>query len=272
MFRSLAIAINYVWVHSGNGEWQAKPVIGFQKWSIFERSPTDWATFSRVLAEVKCRTMQTIVTLHTLQSNPLPESFALVNGYRVRVDRAQGVTLFYEGDQEGGKLVASLPVEKWSGDWLIRIIGRFFRLAYQIDTDKSIASIQRNGYLTVRKRHQIGNAKLYERLLIDCFWDYAVSYRGIDAYGQSVTEATHQVKEQLKTRLKQEQAEITLTNGPASRFTEQQLAAFCQANGLIAGGSYTKQQLRQAILRQRKLNCAQFRDQLHYFDIRINCK
>lgn len=216
--------------------------------------------------------MQREVSLYDLQTNQAAAAYALVGGYRILVDYAQAVVHFYKGEEEWGKLVGSTSVEKWLGDWLIRAVGRFFRLNYQLVEVKEIASIQRNGYLTVHVAHSIGGAVLYRRILVDRTWDYCMSYRGDVGFGSSVKKAVVELRGRLKSRITVEQAEITLSIGTASRFTEQQLAAFCEVNGLEPGASYSRQHLRQTILRQRKLNCEQFRNQLTYYDVKINCK
>lgn len=212
------------------------------------------------------------VPLYLLQSSQSSENYAVVNGYRVTVDVAQASVHFYQGEQEWGPLAGSVTVEKWTGDWLIRAVGRFFRLDYQLSDNKALASVQRNGYLAVRTAHVFGNATVYERLLADSFWDYAVSFRGILGFGASVQKAAGEIRTQLQVRSSQERTTIVLQSGPNSRFDQQQLLSFCQANDLTPGGEYTQQQLRQAVLKQRKLNCERFRNQLHYFNIRINCK
>lgn len=228
--------------------------------------------FGWAIVSLMCRYMQEEISLYDLQTNQPPNAYALVDDYRLTVDAAQAVVHFYKGGKEWGRLVRSLPVEKWSGDWLIRTVGRFFQLQYELADDKAIASVQRNGYLTIQPEHRIGGAVLYRRLLVDRVWDYCASYRGDAGFGLTVSAAVADLRLKLKARTNQEQAEVTLELGAASRFTEQQLVAFCEANGLKPGGRYTRQQLRQVILRQRKLNCEQFRNQLYFFDIRINCK
>ena len=216
--------------------------------------------------------MQQETSLYDLQTNQPPNAYAVVDDYRITVDHALAVIHLYKGRKEWGRLVGSQPIEKWSGDWLIRTIGRFFRLNYQLAEDKVTASVQRNGYLTVHVDHQIGGAVLYERRLKGERWDYCVSYRGDIGFGPTVRAAIANLRVKLKARTSVEQAEITLSLGSASRFDQQELNAFCEVNGLTPGGRYSRQQLRQAVLRQRKRNCEQFRNQLYYFDIRINCR
>ena len=228
--------------------------------------------FGWPISSLKFQYMQQEVSLYELQTNQASGEYALIGGYRVSVDYAQGAVHFYAGEQEWGKLAGTLPVEKWSGDWLIRTIGRFFRIDYQLSEEKAIASIQRNGYLTVQTGHKIGKAVLYRRVLLDRTWDYCIGFRGDVGFGPSVENAVAELRSKLNARTNVEQAEVTLSIGTASRFTEQQLAAFCEANGLKPGGSYSRQHLRQTILQQRKVNCEQFRNQLHFFDISINCK
>lgn len=216
--------------------------------------------------------MQQEVFLHNLQMNQDTTTYALVGGYRVLVDYAQAAVHFYKGEQEWGKLAATLPVEKWSGDWLIRTVGRFFRLTYQLSEDKSIASVQRNGYLTVQVLHQIGRAVLYRRVLVDRTWDYCVSFRNEVGFGHSPDQAVAGLKDKLRLRTTVEATEVKLMIENAGRFTEQEFIDFCQMNELTPGEHYTRQQLRQAILRHRKVNCERFLNQLKHFDIRINCK
>lgn len=233
--------------------------------------------FGWAISSLKVQYMQQEVSLYELQMNQASDEYALIGGYRVSVDYAQGAVHFYAGEQEWGKLAGTLPVEKWSGDWLIRTIGRFFRIDYQLSEEKTIASIQRNGYLTIQTGHKIGKAILYRRILLDRTWDYCIGFRGDVGFGSSVENAVAELRGKLNARINVEQAEVTLSISTADRtrpghFTEQQLAAFCEANGLKPGGSYSRQHLRQTILRQRKLNCEQFRNQLYFFDIRINCK
>ncbi len=220
----------------------------------------------------KCHLMQQHVSLYALQSDRSANDFAVVNGHRIRIDIAQSSVHFYLGEQEWGRLAGSVPVEKWTGDWLIRSVGRFFRLDYQLSDNKTVSSIQRNGYLTTRTVHAIGNARLYERLLANSRWDYAVSFRGEISFGTTVHETVNKLRSRLSTRASQEQAIINLQLGPSSRFNQQQLNDFCQTNQLTVGGQYTQQELRQAVLRQRKVNCERFGDQLRYFNIRINCR
>lgn len=171
-----------------------------------------------------------------------------------------------------GRLDKSIPIEKWSGDWLIRTVSRFFQLNYQLDEDKAIATIQKNGYLTVVVEHKIGQVTLYKRLLIDSLWDYAVNYSGDVGFDVTVRGAIAELKKKLSVRAQAEQTEVVLRVGAGSRFSKEALVDFCTANDLTPGGRYTKQQLRQSVLRQRKLNCEQYRDQLNYFGIRINCR
>ena len=216
--------------------------------------------------------MQQEVLLYELQANQSSDIYSVVGGYRVSVNYAQAAVHFYKGEQEWGKLAGTLPVEKWSGDWLIRTIGRFFRIEYKLSEDKTIASVQRNGFLTVRSIHHIGRAVVYQRILVDQNWDYCINFRNEVGFGPSVDKAIAELRSKLRSRATQEQAEVTLSLGTSGRLTEQQLADFCSTNGLILGGRYTRQQLRQTILRQRKVNCEQFRMQLQFFDVRINCK
>ncbi|GAB3512285.1 hypothetical protein GCM10027341_52840 [Spirosoma knui] len=216
--------------------------------------------------------MQQHVSLYALQTSRSANDFAIVNGHRISIDIAQSSVHFYQGEQEWGRLAGSVPVEKWTGDWLIRSVGRFFQLDYQLNDDKTLSSIQRNGYLTVRTIHTIGNARLYERLLANNHWDYAVSFRGVTSFGTIVREVVSELRTKLSARTSQEQATINLKLGPGSRFDQQQLNDFCQTNQLTVGGQYTQQKLRQAVLRQRKVNCERFGDQLRYFNIRINCR
>lgn len=220
----------------------------------------------------KCHLMQQHVSLYALQTGRSANDFAIVNGHRISIDVAQSSVHFYRGEQEWGRLAGSVPVEKWTGDWLIRSVGRFFRLDYQLSDNKTLSSIQRNGYLTTRTVHAIGNARLYERLLANSHWDYAISFRGEISFGTTVHEAVNELRTRLSARVTQEQATINLQLGPGSRFNQQQLNDFCQTNQLTVGGQYTQQELRQAVLRQRKVNCERFGDQLRYFNIRINCR
>ena len=231
-----------------------------------------WRIFGGAAVVSMCHHMQQEVLLYDLQANQSSDNYAVVGGYRISIDYAQATVNFYKGEKEWGKLVGSLPVEKWSGDWLIRNIGRFFRIEYRLSDDKTIASVQRNGFLSVRSIHHIGRAIVYQRILVDRNWDYCVSFRNEVGFSPSVGKAIAELRSKLKSRATQEQAEITLSLGTSSRLSEQQLADFCLANGLIPGGRYTRQHLRQTILRLRKVNCEQFRIQLQYFDIRINCK
>ncbi|ADB42644.1 hypothetical protein [Spirosoma linguale] len=253
------------------------PSIYCTKWRIFGGATVGRATSGRAASGCSMlgsnrQFMQQEISLNDLQANQSVNAFAVIDDYRILVDNAQAVVHFYKGRREWGRLVRSVPIEKWSGDWLIRTIGRFFRLDYQLADDKAIASIQRNGYLTVHTEHRIAGAVLYQRALKGEFWDYCVSYRGDVGFGVTVRTAIADLRAKLATRTNVEQAEIALKVGSASRFTQQQLEAFCEANGLMPGSHYTRQQLRQTVLRQRKLNCEQFRNQLSYFDIRINCK
>jgi hypothetical protein len=216
--------------------------------------------------------MQQHVSLYALQTSRSPNDFAIVNGHRISIDVAQSSVHFYRSEQEWGGLGGSVPVEKWTGDWLIRSVGRFFRLNYQLSDNKALSSIQRNGYLTARTVHTIGNARLYERLLANSHWDYVVSFRGETSFGTTVREAVNELRTRLSARATQEQTTINMQLGPGSRFSQQQLNDFCQMNQLTVGGQYTQQELRQAVLRQRKVNCERFGDQLRYFNIRINCR
>lgn len=216
--------------------------------------------------------MQQEVLLYELQANQSSDIYSVVGGYRVSVNYAQAAVHFYKGEQEWGKLAGTLPVEKWSGDWLIRTIGRFFRIEYKLSDDKTIASVQRNGFLTIRSIHHIGRAVLYQRILVDQNWDYCINFRNEVGFGPSAGKAIAELRSKLSSRATQEQAEVTLSLGTSNRFTDQQLADFCSTNGLIPGGRYTRQQLRKTVLLQRKVNCEQFRIQLQYFDVRINCK
>lgn len=216
--------------------------------------------------------MQAELTPYDLQTNPTANGYAILGGYRISVDYAQAAVHFYQGEDSWGRLVRTISVEKWSGDWLIRTVGRFFQVEYQLADDKTTATIQRNGYLTVETIHKIGKASLYQRKLVDRTWDYCVNFRGEVGFGPSVDKAVSALRSRLVTRIRQEQVDVSLTVGATSQFTEQQLADFCRANGLTPGGRYSRQHLRQTILRQRKLNCEQFRNQLHYFELRINCK
>lgn len=210
--------------------------------------------------------------LNNLQTNQSSNTFAVVDDYRILVDNLRAVVHFYKGRGEWGGLVRSVPIENWSGDWLIRTIGRFFLLNYQLSDDKVIASVQRNEYLTVHLEHRIAGAVLYKRALKNEFWDYCVSYRGELGFGLTVRAAITDLRGKLDTRTNVEKVEITLKLGSSGRFAQQQLDAFWVANGLLPGSRHTRQHLRQAVLRQRKMNCSQFRNQLAYFDIRINCK
>ena len=219
-----------------------------------------------------CRYMQQETSLYDLQAKEPPNAYAIVGDYRLTVDRAQGVVHFYKGRKEWGRLDRSVPVEKWSGDWLIRTVGRFFQINYQLDQNKAIATIQQNGYLTVVVAHRIGQATLYKRLLIDSLWDYAVNYCGDVGFDVTVGGAIAELRQKLSARAQGEQAEVVLRVGAGSRFSKEALVDFCTANELTPGGRYTKQQLRQSVLRHRKLNCQQYRDQLNYFGIRINCR
>lgn len=245
------------------------PSISCTKWRIFGKAALGRAY---IMLGRNRQFMEQETSLKNLQTHQSASAFAVVGDYRILVDNPQGVVHFYEGRGGWGRLVRSVPIEKWSGDWLIRTIGRFFRLNYQLSDDKVIASVQRNGYLTVQVEHHIAGAVLYQRALKGEFWDYCVSYRGDVGFGATVRTAIADLRAKLATRTNVEQAEIALQIGSASRFTQQQLEAFCEANGLMPGRHYTRQHLRQAILRQRKMNCEQFRNQLAYFGIRINCK
>lgn len=245
------------------------PSISCTKWLIFGSAALGRAY---IMLGRNRQFMEQETSLNNLQTNQSANAFAVVDDYRILVDNAQAVVHFYKGRREWGRLVRSVPIEKWSGDWLIRTIGRFFRLNYQLSNDKVIASVQRNGYLTVQVEHRIAGAILYQRTLKTEFWDYCVSYRGELGFGLTVRAAITDLRGKLAARTNVEQVEITLKLGSSSRFTQQELEAFCEANGLMPSSRYTRQHLRQAILSQRKMNCEQFRNQLAYFDIRINCK
>ncbi|WP_461127613.1 hypothetical protein [Spirosoma aerophilum] len=245
------------------------PSVSCTKWRIFGKAAIGRAY---IMPGWNRRFMEQETSLNNLQTNQSAIAFAVVDDYRILLDNAQAVVHFYEGRGDWGRLVKSVPIEKWSGDWLIRTIGRFFRLNYQLSDDKVIASVQRNGYLTVHVKHRFGGAILYQRALKTEFWDYCVSYRGELGFGLTVHAAITDLRSKLAARTNVEQVEITLQLGSSSRFTQHQLEAFCEVNGLMPGSRYTRQHLRQAILRQRKMNCEQFRNQLAYFDIRINCK
>ena len=212
------------------------------------------------------------ISLLDLQTNNTPNVYAVVGNFQIRVDQAQAAVYFHPGREEWGRLVKSLDVEKWSGDWLIRTVGRFFQIQYRLDQDKAIATIQQNGYLRIRLVHRIGEVTLYKRVLVDSLWDYAVVYRGELGCDTTVAGAVGKVRRKLSLRDQGEQTVIRLRVGAGSRFTTESLAGFCAVNGLMMGHQYTKQQVRQAVLRQRKLNCEQYRDQLNYFDVRINCR
>lgn len=270
-------------LHSGrSGFHRFRRSLPCIKWRIFGgantgRAASGGATIGRAVSGYGkhgplCRFMQQETPLYDLQTNQPPNAYAIVGDYRLTVDGAQAAVHFYKGRKEWGRLVRSVPVEKWSGDWLVRTVGRFFQINYQLDEDKAIATIQQNGYLTVVIAHQIGQVTLYKRLLIDSLWDYAVLYWGGVGFGATVGGAIAELRQKLSVRVQGEQAEVVLRVGAGSRFSKEALADFCTANGLTPGGRYTKQQIRQSVLRQRKLNCEQYRDQLNYFGIRINCR
>lgn len=250
------------------------PSISCTKWRIFGGAALGRSTLGCVLIcpMRRFRFMQQETSLYNLQTNEPPNTYAIVGDFRLTVDRAQAVVHFYQGKAEWGRLVRSILVDKWSGDWLIRTVGRFFKINYQLDENKAIATIQQNGYLTVVVAHRIGQATLYKRLLIDAIWDYAIVCWGDIGFGVTVEKAIVELRQRLTTRIQEEQAGVVLRVGAGSRFSNEALVDFCEANGLTPGGRYTKQQLRQAVLNHRKLNCEQFRDQLNYFGIRVNCR
>ena len=216
--------------------------------------------------------MQQEISLYNLQTNQPPDSYAIVDEHRITADYARGVVHFYKGREEWGGLVRSLPVEKWSGDWLVRIIGRFFGIDYKLDQDKAIATIQQNGYLRIAVAHRFGEVALYRRILVDSLWDYVVVYRGEIGCDATVRGAISKLRKKLSLRDQGELTVIVLRVGAGSRFTKESLADFCVVNGLSMGGEYSKKQVRQAVLRQRKRNCEEYRDQLNYFGIHINCR
>lgn len=246
--------------------------ISYTKRRIFGRGPLCRAASGCIRPGSNRRFMQQEISLYNLQANQFANAFAVVDNYRILVDNAQAVVHFYKGRDEWGNLVRSLPVEKWSGDWLIRTIGRFFRINYQLDQDKAMATIQQNGYLRVVVAHRIGEVAFYKRMLLDALWDYGVVYRGEIGCDATVRGAIAKVRKKLSLRDQGEQSAIVLRVGAGSRFTHESLADFCAINGLELGGQYSKQQVRQSVLRKRKLNCEQYRDQLNYFGININCR
>lgn len=261
----------------GKAEEMITPVPAFRKRRIFGRAVAPAHRFGRTtlglaISRLTYHYMQREVSLYDLQTNQVANAYALVGGYRILVDYAQASVHFYKGQEEWGKLAGSTTVEKWSGDWLIRTVSRFLRIDYKMDQDKAMATIQQNGYLRIAIAHRVGEVSCYKRILGDSLWDYAVVYRGEIGCDATVREAIIKLRKKLSMRDQGEQTVIVLRVGAGSRFTEESLANFCATNGLTLGGQYSKQQARQAVLRQRKLNCEQYRDQLNYFGIHINCR
>ncbi len=173
--------------------------------------------------------------------------------------------------RKDGKVIDTLPLENFKGNYLVNTVITYLRLP-KIKVDSKLKPVQLNPYFGIRLLHSVGKAAIYARELSGHIVDFCAVWQGETYHALTPKEAIEGVKTKIKFHLVFQTEKLNYDYARELGFCHQGITDFCELNGLDIQATYTRQELRNVVLANRKENCARFGAELRKVNLGLNCK
>lgn len=173
--------------------------------------------------------------------------------------------------RKDGKIVGIVPIENFKGNYLVNAVITYLRLP-KIKVDRKLKPIQISPYFSIRLLHSVGKAAIYVRELGGQTVDFCAVWQGETYHALTPKEAIEGVKTKISKHVALQEERLNYQYARNLGFCHQGITDFCELNSLDINATYTRQELRNVILKKRCENCARFGAELRKVNLGINCK
>jgi len=180
----------------------------------------------------------------------------------------------YEQGRPGNIIVAlqtnRQSVERFMGNWFLDALGRQFGMTR---VEKSLRKVQLHECFALRKERSLAGVQIYARVVAGTVYDYCALVGKETYHAATAKSAIAGLRAKRESRVASEREVLTLKNVMRDyNFCATGIRNFCGDNGLDPDSEITRAELRNIVLKNRKLNCEKYSVDLRKVGINLNCK
>jgi len=178
-------------------------------------------------------------------------------------------------ERNGNHVIISLrktqqSVDRFAGNWFLDAIGRNFGTTR---IEKSLRKAQLHECFSLRKKHDLAGVQIYARVVAGTVYDYCALVGKETYHAATAKSAIAGLRAKRESRIASEREVLTLKNVMRDyNFCATGIRNFCGDNGLDPDSEITRAELRNIVLKNRKLNCEKYSIDLRKVGINLNCK
>lgn len=170
------------------------------------------------------------------------------------------------------EIIFSYPLNAFSGNFMEKALAAFFKVG-KVKCAKDLKPVQLNDFFRIDEYKAINGYRLFQRFIGPLLWDYAIidTKTGLTYHAYKEENLVTGLRAKMEAKFDSENEIITKETGFKLHFCESGMRAFCEINNLDYEGKYTRQELRNIVVKNRAANM-RFRNDLRLIGIPIGKK
>ncbi len=166
-------------------------------------------------------------------------------------------------------------LDRFAGNWFLDTLVRQFG---KIRIEKKLRKVQLHECFSLRLERKIAGVEIYSRIVADTVYDMCALAGNETFHAATVKEAVAGLREKRESRIQfdSEMLRAIFSNGKCNvagaTFCSTGVRNFCADNGIVENAEMRRDELRNIVLKNRKLNCEKYSQELRQIGISLNCK
>lgn len=167
------------------------------------------------------------------------------------------------------------PLDRFAGGWLFDVLARQFG---KNRVEKNLRKVQLHECFSLRLERKIAGVEIYSRIVANTVYDVCAVSGKETFHAATAKEAVTGLREKRESRVRfdSEVLKAVFRNGKCNvagaTFCSTGVRNFCADNSIDESAEMSRSELRDIVLRNRKLNCEKYSQELRQIGILLNCK
>lgn len=166
-------------------------------------------------------------------------------------------------------------LDRFVGNWFFSVLAAEFG---KTRVEKNLRRVQLHECFFLRLERKIKGVEIYARVVANTVYDFCAVVGKETFHAATAKEAVAGLREKRESRVRfdSETLRAAFKNGKCNvagaMFCSTGVRNFCADNGIEESAEMSRAELRNIVLKNRKLNCEKYADELRQIGIIVNCK
>lgn len=166
-------------------------------------------------------------------------------------------------------------LDRFAGNWFFDVFARQFG---KNRVEKNARKVQLHECFSLRLERKIAGVEIYARVVANTVYDLCAVAGKETFHAATAKEAVAGLRDKRESRIRfdSETLRVAFRNGKCdvagATFCSAGVRNFCADNGIDENAEMSRAELRSIVLKNRKINCEKYSQELCKIGIKVNCK